>query len=53
MVTTVPDQTVAPRPNLSGANVGVGRFEAVWTSDITYLANGQGWFYLRSLLGAA
>jgi transposase InsO family protein len=45
-VTTVPDERAAELPDLVERTFDTGRLNAVWVSDITYLATGQGWLYL-------
>jgi transposase InsO family protein len=45
-VTTCPDDRVEPQPDLVHRTFDTGRLDAVWVSDITYLATGQGWLYL-------
>lgn len=45
-VTTCPDQDADPHPDRVHRVFDVGRLDAVWISDITYLATGQGWLYL-------
>ena len=45
-VTTVPDQVPHTIPDRVGRVFDRGALNVVWTSDITYLATGQGWLYL-------
>jgi putative transposase len=45
-VTTLPDQVPHTIPDLVGRSFDRGALNMVWTSDITYLATGQGWLYL-------
>ena len=44
--TTVPDPSPHPVPDLVERRFDQGQLNRVWTSDITYLATGQGWLYL-------
>lgn len=45
-VTTLPDQVPHTIPDRVGRVFDRGALNLVWTSDITYLATGQGWLYL-------
>ena len=48
-VTTVGDDAVHNIPDLVGRRFDRGGLNQVWTSDITYLAMGQGWLYLCAI----
>jgi transposase InsO family protein len=45
-VTTLPSAATHAIPDLVARRFDRGRLDAVWTSDITYLATGEGWLYL-------
>ena len=44
--TTLPDQVPHTIPDRVGRRFDQGALNVVWTSDITYLATGEGWLYL-------
>ncbi len=45
-VTTFPGPDPQPIPDLANRRFDRGRLNAVWTSDVTYLATDEGWLYL-------
>ena len=45
-ITTLPDPESSSIPDLVGRRFDHGQLNRVWTSDITYLATGEGWLYL-------
>jgi HTH-like domain/Integrase core domain len=45
-ITTLPDPESSTIPDLVGRRFDHGQLNRVWTSDITYLATGEGWLYL-------
>lgn len=45
-ITTLPDPESSSIPDLVSRRFDHGQLNRVWTSDITYLATGEGWLYL-------
>jgi transposase InsO family protein len=50
VITTIPSEDNPPMPDLVGRNFGVGEPDVAWAGDITYIATGEGWLYLASVL---
>lgn len=48
--TTIPAENSPPLPDLIGRRFNPGRPDAAWVGDITYIATGEGWLYLASVL---
>ena len=48
--TTIPAENAPPLPDLIGRRFTPGRPDAAWVGDITYVATGEGWLYLASVL---
>jgi len=48
-VTTIADQVPHTIPDLVERRFDRGALNVVWTSDLTYLATGQGWLYLAAV----
>ena len=48
--TTIPAENNAPMPDLVGRRFAPGKPDVAWVGDITYIATGQGWLYLASVL---
>jgi transposase InsO family protein len=50
--TTIPDRSATPRPDLIGRDF-TARASAIntrWCGDITYIATGEGWLYLATVI---
>ncbi len=48
--TTIPAEDAPPLPDLIGRRFAAGRPDVAWVGDITYVATGEGWLYLASVL---
>jgi len=48
--TTIPAEDSPPMPDLIGRRFDPGRPDVAWVGDITYIATGEGWLYLASVL---
>jgi len=48
--TTIPAEDNPPMPDLIGRRFDPGRPDVAWVGDITYIATGEGWLYLASVL---
>ncbi|MBW3576099.1 MAG: IS3 family transposase [Actinobacteria bacterium] len=48
--TTIPAEDAPPLPDLVGRRFTPGRPDVTWAGDITYVATGEGWLYLASVL---
>ncbi len=48
--TTIPAEDAPPLPDLIGRRFVPGRPDVAWVGDITYIATGEGWLYLASVL---
>jgi transposase InsO family protein len=48
--TTIPAEENPPIPDLIGRRFVPGRPDVAWCGDITYIATGEGWLYLASVI---
>lgn len=48
--TTIPAEDAPPLPDLIGRRFAPGAPDVAWVGDITYIATGEGWLYLASVL---
>lgn len=48
--TTIPAEQNPPMPDLIGRRFAPGKPDVAWVGDITYIATGEGWLYLSSVL---
>jgi hypothetical protein len=48
--TTIPAEDNPPMPDLIGRRFDPGEPDVAWVGDITYIATGEGWLYLASVL---
>lgn len=48
--TTIPAEDAPPLPDLVGRRFAPGAADVAWAGDITYIATGEGWLYLASVL---
>jgi len=48
--TTIPAEENPPMPDLIGRRFAPGEPDVAWVGDITYIATGEGWLYLSSVL---
>jgi transposase InsO family protein len=48
--TTIPAEDAPPLPDLVGRRFKPGAADVAWVGDITYIATGEGWLYLATVI---